>query len=476
MRPRLVALLLAFLALTPSVSAWSAEVSSPVDAALSARSSLLVAGHLVATAEGARFGAPQVQRADFGDDAIVCVRSDYPDPNALPSPPRDTTDPTDCSDGERHRAARVRVLVGGLLVTPDPSDIITFDVAAGVGALGGANLTLDGVRIGPGLFAGGASTLTAEGTTFTLRPLGEKASVEVRGMDGFKLYNGTEYTFTLTNAEGAFLEAPGGFVQLGRDDTVRVNRASMQTAERGISVDAFHRLALSIVAPDQVDRRADLVAAFGPFQVVPALLNGAVSQAQNLTLGTQFHETPLVFQVEDASFTFANNTWLGHANGTATIQDGRVSKDIDAPRGPPLLIPILLGIVAIAARAFTDRATPQRRGRMLGWVAWGLCALILVLSAANAAARLLGANPFLDFPALSNRSRVQLMLLAVGVAATAGGLVGVSLASLVRSLLSRLGRKSAVIIPPAAGALAAFIFIWISAAPLVTLVAKFVRL
>lgn len=460
-----VALLLLLLA-APTAAAWAAQVGAPVDGELSLRSSLLVSGALHANATGAVFGAPLVERGGFGDSLTV---------QYCPDGATGTSLTAGCPGGETTTEARLRILGGGMVVVPGPDAPVTLEAAAGPGVLGGANLSINAVRPGGALFAAGPVEIHAEGATFLVRPLGKDASLEVRGSEGFRTYNGTSFTLRLTGAEGAFLETRGGFLGLAGGE-VRVERAPLPVAEREIRLEELFELMRAVVPPEKADRRADLAQAFGPFQVVPALLNGVVAAQRNLTLEGAPAEGFALVRIEDASLRLDGGNWTGEGNATYTVQGAGIALEPDATMGIPLVLGAALAAVAGFGRYLTARETPRRGRRVLARVVGLALAALLVLLAASLLAPTLGVNVVLQARDLSARSLVQLLLLAGGMAALAYGLVGLSCASIARSLSAWKGLPASVVFPRILGALAAALLLVLADERLVAVATRLVRL
>lgn len=464
---RATALLLLLVIAAPVAGAWPASLEAPVDGELSLRTSLLAAGALHANATGAPFGAPLVDRAGFGDELTV----QYCPDNAA-----GTSLTAGCPGGEVTTAARLRVLGGGFVVIPEGDAPVRLDAPAGAAALGGANLTHNGVRPGAAVYAAGPVTMRANGTAFTVRPLGKDASLEVRGSEGFHTYNGTGYTLRLAGAEGAFVETRGGFLALPEGGELRVSRAPLPVAEREILLDELFALMRSVVPPEKADRRADLAQAFGPFQVVPALLNGVVAAQRNLTLDAEAQEEFLLVRVDDARLRAADERWTGGAEAAYTVRGASIALQPDARTGLPLALAIVLAVAAGFGRWLTVRGTPSKKRRRAGVFLGLLAAVGLGLLAASILAPALGVHVVLEARELSTRSLVQLLLLAGGVATLAYALVGLSAASLLRSLSAWRGHPASVLLPRLVGGLAAALLLVVADEALVAAVTRLVRL
>lgn len=463
---RAALLLVALVLAAPAAAAWAVDAQVPMDGALSTRSSLLVAGALRASAPGAALGALDVSSMDFGDGLVVV------------SCPESSVQPGlgDCPGAETNEAARIRLRAGAIILIPIGGGNATLEAAAGVGALGGANLTSRVAPLGPALFAGGDLTLRAEGDAFQMRGLTPDTSIVVRGTNGSHDYNGTGFVLRLTGAQGATLRAEGGFLRLADGTRVDVAPAPLADAERAISTEALYAVIRALVPPERADRRADLVDAFGPIQTVPALLNGVVAASANLTLAESDHEGFVLVRVSDAHIVTDNGTWRLRGNASATVQGRDFSTDADDPPNPPIVIPSVLALGAIAAWIYTPRATPARRTRRLAALARILEAALLLAIAAWTAEGLLGVNPLADWSDLSGRARAQLLLLAGGMVALATLLVGLSVTSLAKSLYAWRGKPAARVVPSLTGAAATALLLLTMTPELVTLVARVVRL
>jgi hypothetical protein len=471
MRAGGIAILLTIL-LAPVASAWAVDLETPIDPELSVRTSLLLSGAVNATATGAVYGAPIAERAGFGRGLTVehCAdRATETENNvAQQSGASDRCD-------EPLTGALVRVLAGGLIAMPGPGARVTLVAPAATAALGGANLTLNTFPAGPGLFVGGAARVDVEGTTFLVRGLGKNASIEVRADQGFRIYNGTAFTLRISGAEGAFLESTGLFVALGEDARVRVERAPTAVAEATLDVQDLHRLLRAIVTPDKLDRRADLATAFGPFQVVPVLLNGVVAGSRNVTLGGAVLDGFTLVRITDVALTPGEGNWTARGNATyAVISDAIVQRPGATPRMPVLLL-ALFAAGAFAARVATHRAWIPRRRRLATWGIRLTGAILLVLLASSQVEAVFGVDALAERSILSARSRTQLWLLVLGMAALAYASVGVATTSLAKSAFSSR-KQSAALVPAALGVLAALLFLWSMSPALLNAVARAVRL
>ncbi|HEX2022254.1 MAG TPA: hypothetical protein VHH36_06040, partial [Candidatus Thermoplasmatota archaeon] len=450
MRPALA--LVTLILATPLAAAWPVTLLAPVDPELSVRSSLLVAGALHAEGAGV-FAAPVVSRAGFGDALTVTM---CPDRQGQPD--------AACgggAQGPQHTAARVRVLAGGIVVRAVDAEPIRLDAEAAPAALGGDNLTLNAVDLPPSLFVGGAGVVRSNGTGFLVRPLGEGAAIEVRGDEGFRTYNGTDYTLVLAGAADTFVEAGGLVLGMPDNATLTVRQAPLRVAEASLRLDGLHALLRAVVPPERADRRADIAQAYGPFQVAPALLDGVVAAAANLSLDGARRDGFLLVRVADLAVRHEAGNWTASGNATYLVEGSDLLPRPGATDRLPLVACGLLGLAAVAGRAATRRETPPRPRRVLhaAVVLAGLAFLVLV--AVRALAALLGVDALADRAALSDRSEAQLLLLASGMALTAVLLVGLSAGSLARSLLSLLGRPAARAVPALAAVFVAAIFLFV---------------
>jgi len=329
---------------------------------------------------------------------------------------------------------------------------------------------------GPALVVGGQAHARLEGGTFLARPLGRNVSIELRGDAGIKLYNGSSWVFQVVNASVFDIEAPGAFALLATDAQIRLSRAPLATAERGTGLEDLFAELRALTPPQDADRRADLAEVFGPFQLVPALLDGTLAARSNLTLNGGARDGFTLVRAPDARLGLENASWVGQGNATLLVAGDALGPDPGSETGAPIVVPLVLAAAAIAARAFTKReATPWRKRRLLALARVGGL-LVLVLLAAWTLAPLLGFHPLFDLRALSTRSRAQVLTLtaALGLVAWLG--VGLSLESLARSAFAWRKRKAARWIPAAVGFVGAALFLWLASAGLTSLVARFVRL
>lgn len=466
-----LALVLLILVLgAPTASAWRADVLQPFSGEPTLRSSLLLAGDLNATAPGAPYGAPLVQRAGFGDQLTIQFCPDQPEGAAA-------LDPTRAACTATHTEARLRVLAGGMIVVPQVDANVTLDVPAGTAALGGVNMSLNRFPAGPGIYAGGDVRVRAEGSAFILRPLGgANASLEVRSREGFQVYNGTSYTLRLQGAEGAFLEARGAFLVLPEGSRVAMARAPVRVAEAGLGLEDLFRLQRALVEPELADRRADLTEAFGPFQVVPALLDGALAARANLTLNGEPRTGFTLLSLDDLTLAPEGGNWTGSGNATYVVLDDTVSPEPGHRTSLPLVGPALLLVVALAARWLTPRQTPPRSRRVLAFATSLACLLLVAVLGAWIVGLTLGIDPLQQRDDLSLRSQVQLGLLVLGMLLLAHLWVGLAARSLARSILAGAHRPAAVVAPIVVGYLACALFLLWARPAAVAFVAKVVRL
>jgi hypothetical protein len=468
---RLAAGVVALLLAAPLAAAWPAEVRQGLAPGLRLHDGLLVAGAVNATTtSAAAFGAARVTGLFLGEGATIAQC------------PLNGTQP-DTSCGGRGDApnghARLRILSGGLVLVPTEAAPASVESASGAGLLGRADLhnatpPLD--VAGPALALGGRARLVSEAHGFLLRPFGREVSIEVRGDAGIKRYNGTAAVFQVTNASGLLLEAPAAFLVLENGSQVRVDAAPLPVAEAGNGLEDLFELLRAMTPPAQADRRADLTQAFGPFQLVPALLDGALAAHANLTLNGAAQPDFVLVRAPDARLVLDGDAWRGVGNASLVVQGDVLAADPGSRVEPPIVLPLILAALAVAGRVFTKRdRTPWRRRRLVALARLGGF-LLLALVAAQALASLLGFHPLLDAGSLSARSRVQVGLLAGLIALVAWLMVGLSLESLARSALALRGRAAARLIPLAAGLVGAVVFLLIAGAPLTSLVARYVRL
>ena len=459
-------LAVATLLLFPGALAWSAQVAQPVDASLSVRTSLLLAGDLAASSSGGLFALTRVDALDTGGPvtARACPdRAGEPDPDCLPSPFATST------------AATLRVLSGGVVLQPLSPSRVDATVRAGAALLGGRDLVLNRLPTGPALFAAGDATLAATGDAFLLRAL-PGGAVEVSSREGVRVHEGTGFTLRVGGASGLRLEGSGAVLSLREGDAVRLHRGGLQEAEAGLRLDDLLHLQRAVLPPETPPRRAHLADAFGPFQVVPALLDGALAAHANLTFDGAPQEGFLLLRVDEARLRLASGHWRGTAEASYLVQGDVVAAHPGARVDPPLVLPAILASLAVAGRVLSLRETPPapRRRAALALRVAGLA--LLALLADLGAAPLLGVHPLLDQGALGERSRVQLALLALGMALVAYGLVGLSVESLARTAFATRGRPAARLVPVALGFLAAGILLALGHAALLSLVARLVRL
>lgn len=470
------ALLLGLLLTPTAAAAWSFRLEGGADD-VSLTDSPLVAGRLVANATGAIFGAPTIERATFGREATIGYCPDAAsgeEPPSAPAPGAD--DPrVACNGGEQLTNAGIYVFAGGLVVQAAPDVEARLVAEAAVGALAGPNLTLNRVALGPAVLVGGPAEIDSDGDAYVIRPLGGNASVEIRGDQGFRRYNGTGYTLRVVGASGAHIESRGTF--LGGDGlALAIDRAPLARAERGIDVEDLFVLLRAVQPAERADRRADLAEAFGPFQLVPALLNGAIAGRGNLTLDGVPQDDLLFLRVTDLRMERNETAWTGGGNATYLVQ-----ADVLAPRPGtgtrfPLLAPVVLLALALAGRALTAREPAPRRRRLAANALRLAGFAFLVLVAAAFLKTLLGFSPLFDAPSLALRSRVQLALLTTGMAATSYLGIGLPVDSLARTAMSHRKRPDAVLLPALLGLLAALLFLLLASATLLAFIARYVRL
>lgn len=459
------ALAFALLLLVPTAGAWGFQWESGSDD-VSLTDSPLVAGALRVQATGGRFGSPQVDVVAFGRALRVEMCPDSAgEPSSAPN----------CPDGEITTEASLFVLAGGFVVVPASDAAVTLDAPAAAGALGGPNVTVNRVTLGPAAYVGGASVMEAEGDRFDLRPVGEGTSIEVRGDQGFRRYNGTAYTLRLQGAEGAHVESRLSYMG-GQDLSVEVRRAPLGAAERGILVDDLFRVVRSVQPPESADRRADLAEAFGPFQLVPALLNGGVAGRANVTLDGEARDGFTFVRVDDLRLGSNLSRWSGAGNATYLVEGDVISTRPGAGARFPLAVPVILVGLALLGRAVTLREAPPRGRRRLAALARVLGFVLLALVAAAMLSPLLGFSPLLDGDELAQRSRVQFALVVAGMAAVAYLGIGLPVESLMRTAFAQRARPAAVAWPAAIGVAAALGFVLVGSATLLAFVARYVRL
>ncbi|HVM44722.1 MAG TPA: hypothetical protein VM582_02210, partial [Candidatus Thermoplasmatota archaeon] len=331
-----VALLLA----PPGAAAWEARfVAAPSEVSLAA--SLLLAGAVHASApSGGFFGAPHAQRLLF--DAPVAVRF-CPDQAGEPqSSPQ-------CPGGSGTTGARLYVRSGGLVAFA-PDGELNLSTRASAAALGGPNVTLNKRAVGAGVYVGGNAVVTSTGGALVVRPLLPNASIEVRGDDGFFTYNGTAYTLVVSGgfnesrleARGAFLAAP--------DIDVRVERAGLREAEAHLRVEELFTTLRALQPAERADRRAAVAGAFGLFQLVPALLDGAAATRANLTLNDEARSEFTFVRLSDARFGHDGANWTGSGNATYMTDAAVLAPHPDAHVRFPVLVPLVIIGGAIVAR------------------------------------------------------------------------------------------------------------------------------
>lgn len=456
---------LALLLLLPTALAWEARfVSAPAEASLT--ESLLLAGAVNATApEGGYFGAPFADRLLF--DQPVSIQYC---PDRAGEPQMDAQ----CPQAEALTGARVYVLAGGL-VAQSPTGAIELTTRATAAALGGPNVTLNEFAVGAALYVGGQTVVKATGGALVVRPLLSEASIELRGDQGFRTYNGTAYTLLVSGFDESTLEARGAFVAAPALD-VHLARAGTRSAETDLRVDDLYDTLRALQPPERADRRTTVTGAFGFFQIVPALLDGAAAARTNLTLNDAPRDDFTFVRLEDGRFSHEDGNWTGSGNATYML-DGEVL--VPRPGAGvrfPILIPIALIGLAVLARAFTPRSAPRRSRRYLAASirVGGLLALCFLVG--STLAPLLGFSPLVDAASLTLRSRVQLALLVVGMVASAYAAIGFPAESLARSVFAWREQPRATLVPAAVGLAATLIFILLATPILLSFVARFVRL
>ena len=459
---------LALLLAMPTAGAWEASfVSRP--SAVSLAESLLLAGSVNATApEGGYFGAPFGATGLLFDglvDVVYC-------PDQAGEPRADTQ----CPQNEPMTGVAAFYIHGGGIVAFAPNAPIELTARATAAALGGPNVTLNERDLGPGLYVGGDAVVKASGNSLILRPLLGNASIELRGDQGFRTYNGTEYTLLVTgDFNETTLESRGAFVA-GPSLDVRVSRAGLALAERELVVDDLFATLRALQPPERADRRAAVAGSFGLFQLVPALLDGAAAARTNLTLNGEERGVFTFVRLEDGRFSHADGNWTGTGNANYMIDDEVVAPRPGASVRFPIVIPAVMIAAAIGARALTYRDPLKPRGR---YVAHGIRlggVGLLALLAASTLTPVLGFSPLLDAPSLALRSRVQLALLVFGMVASAYLAVGLPSESLARSLLAWRDRPRAIVVPAVVGLLATMLFVLFATHILLSFVARFVRL
>lgn len=449
---------------------WSSTLSQPVSPGLGLQDGLLLAGLVEATSSG---GAPYalviVHEADLGGPATVRVcpdRAGEPDPDCVPTPA--TVIP----------GATLHVLRGGLAVRPLQASGARLATGAGPALLGGSEVVLNHVAPGPALFAASEATIAADGSGFLLRPLGPDATIEIRSAQGTRTLHGATLTLRVTDADGLHLRGEGAILGLREDDPVTLVRADA-AAPGGDGLDAKRLLELQrLVLPQgHAQRVADAVGAFGPFHEVPALLDGVVAAHANLTLEGEPQEGFRLLRVESATLHLASGgRWTGTARAAYLVEDDVLAARPGARVDPPIVVPLLLGALALAGRLLSAReaATPARR--RLAWLVRAGGFVALALLADLLAARLLGLHPLVGTGDLDARSRIQLALLALGMALAAFVMVGLSVQSLARTAFATRERPDAALAPAMLGLAAAAVMLLVGHAPLLSLVARLVRL
>jgi hypothetical protein len=463
---RALTLLAAALLLCPSVGAWSAEVAQPVDASLSVRTSLLLAGDLAASSTGGVLGLTRVDALDLGGPATVRTcpdRAGEPDPDCVPSP------------ATLASGATLRVLSGGVVLQPLAPVRVDATVHAGAALLGGRDLALNRLPTGPALFATGAARVDAPATAFLLRPL-PGATVEIHGREGVTVHEGAAYTLRVTDARALRLEGSGLVLSLREGDGVLLRRGGLADAEARLRLDDLLALQRAVLPPETPPRRAHLADAFGPFQVVPALLDGALAAHANATLDGADQPAFLLLRVDEARLRLEGDRWRGTAEAAYVVQGDVVAAHPGARVDPPVVVPLLLVALALAGRVLSARETPSAARRRVALLLRVLGLLLLALLADLVAAPLLGVHPLLDQASLSERSRVQLALLAAGMALAAYALVGLSVESLARTAFATARRPAALLLPVTLGLVAAATLLFLGHAPLLSLVARVIRL
>lgn len=464
---RLVLATLVLLVATPGAAAWEARLAAH-SSEVSLAESLLLAGAIDATVpDGGTFGAPYARVFAFDGLADVRVCPDQAgEPQASPQ----------CVQAEDTTGIdKLRINAGGV-VARLPAGPIALRANATAAALGGPNVTIGRQAIGPAIVVGGDAYVVAEGNALIVRPLLANASIEVRGNEGFRVYNGTGYTmFVSGDLTKTKLEASGAFLA-GEGLDVAVSRSTLVAAETSLVVEHLFTTLREIQAPERADRRASIARAFGPFQLVPALLNGAAAAQVNLTLNGAPRDAFTFVRLQDGRFTHDGANWTGSGNATYLVDGETVAPAPSRVPVFPYWLPILLVVAALAGRALSDRDPPRRRARYVA-LALRLAGLagLMVLAAARLAP-LFGFSPLLDARELSLRSRTQLALLVLGMVATAYLAVGIPLESVARSIHARMGRRQALLVPVLAGLLGALVFVLLATPTLLSFVARYVRL
>lgn len=457
-------LLVALLAATPVAAAWPASFIAFPNA-VSLTTSLLLAGSIHATSEDAIFGSPYADKLLF--DAPVDITY-CPDRNGAPQTS------TACPAGETTTGAILYVRAGGLVANA-PDGPATLTARASAAALGGPNVTLNLLPLGPALYTGGETAIDATTSALLIRPLGSGASLEIRGNEGFRTYNGTTYTLLVSNLTTARLEARGAFLASDTLD-VTLARAGLREAENALRVEDLFETLRALQPPETADRRAAISGAFGPFQLVPALLDGAAAGRANLTLNDAPQDDFAFVRLEDGRFAHNGTHWTGSGNASYMVEGDAVTPGPGAKVDFPLLIPITLIFAAIAGRIMTPRESATKARRALTWTLRTLGLILLALTTAAALTPLLGFSPILDARELTDRSRIQLALLVATIITAAYATIGFPAESITRSLLAWRARPQALIVPTLVGIVAAIGFVLLATPVLLSLGARVVRL
>ena len=461
--------LVLLLLLAPCASAaWTARLAQEVSPGLDVGDALLLAGRVrAASTGGAPFALLVVDHVDLGGPATVRVcpdRAGEPDPDCAPTPAAVVP------------AATVRVRGGGLVVQPLQPGGTTLDAGPGPALLGGAAVVLNRVAVGPGLYASGPATLEARGEGFLLRPLGPDAQVEVVSPQGVRAVHGAGHTLRVTDAAGLRLTGARGVLGLSEGDPVQLSRAGVGEADRTLRTDALLDLQREALPPGHAQRRADLAAAFGPFEAVPALLDGAIAAHQNLTLDGAPQDGFRLLRSDRATLRLQEGRWTGEAEAAYLVEGDVLAAHPGARVDPPILVPILLALLALAGRLASPREAAAPARRRAAWLLRLAGLLGLALLADLLLAGLLGVHPLLGEDGLTPRSRVQLALVALGTALAAYGMLGLAVQSLARTAFATRGRPDAAVLPALAGLAATALFLLLAHAPLLSLVARWVRL
>lgn len=444
---------------------------------LSVQSSLLLAGAIRIAAPSAPFGAVTAPDATFGTGLTVEYCPDTPlgaTPPGCAAPPGQAT-----SRGNLTTTATLRIADGGFVATPSADAHLEMNASAAAVALGGANVTVNLMQVGLGAYIGGAIVLDVQTTTLALRPVGRNASIDVDGAEGARTYNGTGFTLYVTGMERARIPARAAFLALHEDARIDVGREHVSVAERGFALDDLHAVMRAVLPSDRLDRRADLATAFGPFQVVPALLNGAIAQRRNLTLNDVTYDDFLLVRIIDMTIARAQGSWRGTGNATYVVESGTIAERPGQTETLPLLLPGVLAVGAIAGRALTTRTTPAKRARILQRVARIAAAALLLAVGTSIVTDVFGVSLVREYADLSPRARAQLALLALGAAALAYALAGIAASSLARTVLARWRARwplASTLTPVAIGCIAALLMLWLAAPAIVSAVARIVRL